>query len=139
MGKSHIVMVIYFYFLVLVLIHPEYAAIQDECIESRCSKHGAIIRFPFRLKDEHPDFCGFPGFELSCVRNKHTLLELPNSVKLYVRKIDYQSKLLHLYDPDKCLLKSLANLSLPSTFSFHFYQTYPFNYTLFNCKSFHSF
>ncbi|RVW33835.1 Rust resistance kinase Lr10 [Vitis vinifera] len=70
-------------------------ASQDDCqIPSSCSEQGPLVQFPFRLKDQ-PHSCGYPGFELACVQKKQTMLtmlELPNSVKLMVKKINYKSQ-----------------------------------------------
>uniref|UniRef100_A0A7N2RF23 Wall-associated receptor kinase galacturonan-binding domain-containing protein n=1 Tax=Quercus lobata TaxID=97700 RepID=A0A7N2RF23_QUELO len=50
--------------------------------ELRCGYHGPAIRFPFQLKDRQPDQQrGYPGFDLYCSDNNHTVLELPTSVK----------------------------------------------------------
>ncbi|RVW87571.1 Rust resistance kinase Lr10 [Vitis vinifera] len=63
----------------------------DECKASRCSHHGPVIRFPFRLKHQ-PEHCGYPEFELSCSEEKRTILELPYSGKLWVKEINYTSQ-----------------------------------------------
>lgn len=93
---------------------------EQECIPTRCYNHhgGPAIRFPFRLKDHHPDHCGYPGFDLACSENT-TMLELPFSssssagvVKLAVRKIDYKSQLIHTYDPHGCFPRQLRILFL---------------------------
>ncbi|XP_034710490.1 rust resistance kinase Lr10-like [Vitis riparia] len=115
---------------------PEIGASQDECKISRCSNHGPVIRFPFRLKDQ-PYHCGYPGFEISCIENKQTILELPYSVSLSVKKINYNSQEIIVHDPDFCLQRQLQNLTLSAS-PFRFKLT-PFNdlsdYTLFNCSS----
>ncbi|KAJ6411046.1 hypothetical protein OIU84_007740 [Salix udensis] len=82
------------------------------CREERCKKHGPVIRFPFRIKGKQPDYCGYPGFDLSCTDRKETLLELPTSMKLYVNEIDYASQLIVARDPDECLPKQIRNFSL---------------------------
>jgi len=76
--------------LMLVLVGHG-VGLPDPCQEASCKKDGPAIRFPFRLKlkEKQPDDCGYPGFELSCTDRRETLLQLPNSVKLYVNKIDY--------------------------------------------------
>jgi hypothetical protein len=82
--------------------------------ESRCGGHGPAIRFPFRLNSQ-PDHCGYPGFNLSCTDTNHTVLELPISVKLFVKKIDYKSQVIQLYDPDNCFPRQLRGLNLSSS------------------------
>ncbi|KAJ6294892.1 hypothetical protein OIU76_022889 [Salix suchowensis] len=109
------------------------ARLDDPCQEARCRKDGPSIRFPFRLKDNQPDHCGYPGFELSCKDRKQTLLQLPNSVKLYVDKIDYASQLIIARDPDECLPKQLRNFS---SYGSPFKSTMGLsNYSFFNCTS----
>jgi hypothetical protein len=102
--------------------------------ESRCGHHGPAIRFPFRLNSQ-PDHCGYPGFNLSCTDTNHTVLELPISVKLFVKKIDYKSQAIQLYDPQHCFPRQLRGLdlsSLPFQFTFMF-QTLS-HFSLINCS-----
>jgi len=119
--------------LMLVLVDHG-VGLPDLCREARCKKDGPAIRFPFGLKEKQPDHCGYPGFELSCTDKKATLLQLPNSVKLYVNKIDYASQLIFAADPDKCLPKQLINFNL-STCPFKFGDMRQDDYAFFNCTS----
>jgi hypothetical protein len=82
--------------------------------ESRCGHHGPPIRFPFRLNSQ-PDHCGYPGFNLSCTDTHQTVLELPISVKLFVKKIDYIAQAIQLYDPQHCFPRQLRGLDLSSS------------------------
>eukprot|EP00257_Ricinus_communis_P002403 XP_002513563.2 rust resistance kinase Lr10 [Ricinus communis] len=119
----------------LILVLVNYAVGLNECQESRCGRHGPIIRFPFRLKDKQPDRCGYPGFALSC-QSHRPLLELPNSVKLYVDKIDYASQYIFTSDPNKCLPRHLLNFSFSlSTSPFQFMDESRYNVFFFNCTS----
>ncbi|KAJ9164288.1 hypothetical protein P3X46_023884 [Hevea brasiliensis] len=118
--------------LILAVSCAEIAAGEDECLQTSCSKNGPIIRFPFWLKDSQPSYCGYPGFDLSCTENQQTLLELPISVKLYVKEINYKSQVIHVYDPDRCLPRYLTILNLSSS-SFQFNQNRRWEYTFFNC------
>ncbi|XP_055815318.1 rust resistance kinase Lr10-like [Solanum dulcamara] len=89
-----------------------------DCRESRCGSYGPSIRFPFRLHHQ-PEYCGYPGFELSCDRENQTILALPNSLVLIVREIDYMSQQISLSDPEHCLILKLLHLNLSaSPFSF---------------------
>jgi len=108
---------------------------QSACDELRCGDHGPAIRFPFRLNSQ-PEHCGYPGFNLSCVDTKHTVLELPISVKLFVKKIDYKSQVIHLYDQHHCLPRQLPRLDFNhlSPFQFGEYSYLSSDYTLFNCS-----
>jgi hypothetical protein len=104
-------MVIAYLFLFLAFTVDLEEAQSTACNESRCGHHGPPIRFPFRLNSQ-PEHCGYPGFNLSCVDTKHTVLELPISVKLFVKKIDYKSQVIHLYDQHHCLPRQLQGLDL---------------------------
>jgi hypothetical protein len=112
---------------------------QNGCAdESRCGHHGPAIRFPFRL-NRQPDHCGYPGFNLSCTDTNQTVLELPISVKLFVKKIDYKSQAIQLYDPQHCFPRQLRGLNLSSSpfqFSHFLYQTFSISsLSLINCSS----
>jgi hypothetical protein len=130
-------MVIAYLFLFLAFTVDLEEAQSTACNESRCGHHGPPIRFPFRLNSQ-PEHCGYPGFNLSCVDTKHTVLELPISVKLFVKKIDYKSQVIHLYDQHHCLPRQLQGLDLnhSSPFQFEERERYPSlsDYTLFNCS-----
>eukprot|EP00258_Populus_trichocarpa_P022481 XP_024438500.1 probable L-gulonolactone oxidase 6 [Populus trichocarpa] len=102
--------------------------------EARCKKHGPAIRFPFRL-DKQPVHCGYdPRFVLSCNQRNETLLQLPTSVTLNIKKIDYASRLIIAADPDNCLPRQLRNFSLSQS-PFKFAGQYQDDYALFNCTS----
>ena len=102
----------------------------DECKESRCSHHGPVIGFPFRLKDQPvPDHCGYPGFELTCSEENRTILELPNSAKLWVREINYTSQEMFVrYIDDVCRIVNLNFSALP------FQSKYSAPVSFFNCS-----
>ncbi|CAK9178214.1 unnamed protein product [Ilex paraguariensis] len=110
------------------------AAQEDKRRVFRCSRHGPSIRFPFWVKAFHSDCYRYPGFELSCDKNKQTILDLPFSVKLFVKKIDYKSQVIRLYDPDGCVPAKLPNLNLSAS-PFQFNEIYLGNYSLFNCSA----
>ncbi|KAJ6370423.1 hypothetical protein OIU76_028658 [Salix suchowensis] len=63
-----------FYVLFVVFVAGHGAGLN--CTGS-CGNDGPDIRFPFRIKDEQPDHCGYPGFDLSCSDDNSTVLELP--------------------------------------------------------------
>jgi hypothetical protein len=119
--------------LMLVLVGHG-VGLNDLCQEARCEKHGPAVRFPFSLREKQPDNCGYPGFELSCTDRRETLLQLPNSVKLYVNKIDYASQLIIASDPDQCLPGQLRHFNL-STSPFKFGDMEQDDYAFFNCTS----
>ncbi|XP_059431547.1 rust resistance kinase Lr10-like [Corylus avellana] len=101
-----------------------------------CGAHGPAIQFPFRLSSQ-PENCGYPGFTLSCTDTHDTVLELPISVKLYVKEINYTSKVIQLYDPHHCFPRQLRGLNLSSShFQFKVNSNeYLYNYTLFKYPS----
>jgi hypothetical protein len=121
-----------YFLLLLVFIVVGHGEGQDECSELRCGPRGPPVRFPFVLKNRQQDHCGFPGFDLSCTDTNDTLLELPVSVKLFVKKIDYKSQVIHLYYPGDCFPRQLQGFSLSSSpFDFNQYSN---GYSLFNCS-----
>ncbi|CAK7322572.1 unnamed protein product, partial [Dovyalis caffra] len=77
------------FFMVALAVHG--AALN--CTAS-CGNHGPVIRFRFRIKDKKPEYYGYPGFDVSCTEHNYAVLELPTSVKLYIRSIDYESQVL---------------------------------------------
>ncbi|PRQ32549.1 putative glycerophosphodiester phosphodiesterase, protein kinase RLK-Pelle-LRK10L-2 family [Rosa chinensis] len=79
----------------------------EDCKEARCSSDGPVIQFPFRLKGRQPVHCGYPGFDLSCTKDKETLLEMPSSSKLFVREINYTSQKIQAYPQLGCLDKDI--------------------------------
>lgn len=134
------------YFLVLFLFllvstSAEQNQGLDDCKETYCSPNGPVIRFPFRLKSSRRVHRGCPGFDLSCTQSNDTVLELPISVRLYVKKINYKSQSIQVYDANDCLALQLPNLNLsasPFRYKLH-HNDYIFlglvNYSFFNCSS----
>ncbi|KAH0728013.1 hypothetical protein KY285_000297 [Solanum tuberosum] len=103
-----------------------------DCTESRCGSYGPSIHFPFRLRHQ-PEYCGYPGFELSCDHENQTILTLPNSLILIVREIDYMSQQISLSDPERCPILKLLDLNLPeSPFSFTVDENY--HTSVFKCS-----
>ncbi|GMP24822.1 hypothetical protein CsSME_00001964 [Camellia sinensis var. sinensis] len=113
----------------------------EDCKPKTCNSDGPEIRHPFRLKDDEqqqqqPEHCGCPGFDLSCDHENHTMLELPFSVKVAVKEIDYISQLIHTYDPHGCFPRLLQNLSLYTPASpFQLATNYKYNFSFFSCSS----
>ncbi len=88
-------MVISYLFLFLALIIDLGDCQNNGCAELRCGGHGPAIRFPFRVNSQ-PEHCGYPGFSLSCTDTNDTVVELPISVKLFVKQIDYKASSIHV-------------------------------------------
>ncbi|CAL2240069.1 unnamed protein product [Prunus armeniaca] len=120
--------------LILVAFSKVHGETQKPCEELKCSPHAPAIRFPFRIKDRHPDHCGYPGFVVSCNDRHETVLELPTiPVKLSVESINYERQEMYLYDPDNCLVAKLIEIRNMSFSPFYVIDRQ--NITLFNCSS----
>ncbi|EEF32631.1 receptor serine/threonine kinase, putative [Ricinus communis] len=125
-----------FFFIQIIFVDRGLGLNKDDCKESKCSRHGPAIRFPFRIKGLQPDHCAYPevGFDLSCTEKKETVLVLPNSVKLLVKTIDYASQVIHASDPENCLPRQLSNLNLSaSPFQYLELDQNTQSHVLFNC------
>ncbi|KAF2322206.1 hypothetical protein GH714_008625 [Hevea brasiliensis] len=96
--------------MLLVLVDHGLGLFEDECKESKCVRHGPAVRFRFRIKGRKLDYCRYPevGFDISCSERNETVLELPNSAKLLVKKIDYFSQVISAIDPQGALNKFVA-------------------------------
>ncbi|KAJ9178623.1 hypothetical protein P3X46_010492 [Hevea brasiliensis] len=123
----------YLFFIILLVDH---GLGFNECNISRCGSFGPPVRFPFRIRGKQPPHCGYPqpGFHLSCSENNETVLELPNSWKLFVQEIDYKSQVIYAKDSGGCLPRRLIlNLNL-SVSPFEIMNRKK-NITLFKCPS----
>ncbi|KAK9292406.1 hypothetical protein L1049_020374 [Liquidambar formosana] len=135
MGRSMERFILLLHFLLVAIFAELIGAGRDECPESRCRHHGPAIRFPFRLKDRQPEHCGYPGFDLYCNDNNQAVLELPSSVKLLVKNINYKSHEIQVYDEHACLPRQLPHLKLSAS-PFQFKSSYSLgDYTFLNCSS----
>ncbi|XP_021832938.1 rust resistance kinase Lr10-like [Prunus avium] len=119
--------------LILVAFSRVLGETQKACKQLHCGDHGPAIHFPFRLKDRHPDHCGYPGFVVSCNERHETVLELPIPVKFSVNTIDYKNQEIYLYYPDNCQLAKLLETQNMSFFPF--YVIDQGNFMLFDCSS----
>ena len=121
---------------VIISSFAETGVSQDECMVSQsCSLQGPPIHFPFRLKGhQYPDHRGYSLFELSCTERNQTILELPDSVNLLVKEINYRSKEILVQDPDNCFPRQFRNLNLASS-PFQFLNDYVDDLTFFKCPS----
>ncbi|XP_020538012.1 putative RING-H2 finger protein ATL21A [Jatropha curcas] len=122
-----------FILFVLVLVYHGQSLPDPNCSESSCGA-GPVIRFPFRLRDKQLEHCGYAGFDLSCTEKNQTLLELPNSVKLFVKTVDYQSQVINVSHPDDCFLRQALNIDFSAS-PFSFRSDSLDDYTLFNCST----
>lgn len=93
-----------------------------------------VIRFPFKLKSQPDDRCGYPGFDLEC-NNGQTILSLPNSGEFIVGNIDYSDQTIFLDDPNNCVPKRLLLNDSFSAAGSPFQEFFPQSLTFFNCSS----
>lgn len=122
---------LFFYFF--AFLSPLLFAGAEFCAPTRCRKGGPLIQYPFRIADRHPQNCAYPGLDVRCSGDGDTLLDLPLSISLSVRRIDYRSQTIQLSDPGKCLPQKLQNLNLSSS-PFRFVDGDLGDYVLFNCS-----
>ncbi|RZC43563.1 hypothetical protein C5167_036511 [Papaver somniferum] len=117
--------------IILQLMVTSSSSTTPTTLKEHSSKCGNLnIRFPFWLKDSQPDHRGYPRFELSCTDNK-TVIELPLSGKFLVRKINYATQSMEIYDQKDCIPRRLMGFNLTDTpFKVHEYG----NYTFLNCS-----
>ncbi|XP_047340296.1 putative RING-H2 finger protein ATL21A [Impatiens glandulifera] len=112
-----------FVFNIIILILPIYAKIS--CKSSYCTNDNLQIRFPFLLKGEQDENCGYPGFNLTCNSQGLPSIDLPFSGRFLVQNISYNQQVILLYDPDNCLPKRLIGLNLSgSPFMGNYYREY---------------
>ncbi|KAG6391568.1 hypothetical protein SASPL_149324 [Salvia splendens] len=109
----------------ILSLHFFPSAEAKECSPSVC---GAIrnISYPFRLNN--PENCGDPKFELTCEINV-TFVHL-NSLKYYVKAIDYQNSTIRLVD---------ASINNEDTCSFPIHSSYGYNFTTHSSYSIYPF
>ncbi|KAJ6420601.1 hypothetical protein OIU84_028029 [Salix udensis] len=115
-----------FYVLFVVFVAGHGAGLN--CTRS-CGNRGPDIQFPFRIKGEQRDHC---GFDLSCSDDNSTVLELPTGVSLLIEEIDYRHRLVYARDPLGCFPRKRLNFSLGAS---HFQINWQYDWTLFNCSS----
>ncbi|KAE9608878.1 hypothetical protein Lal_00020441 [Lupinus albus] len=104
----------------------------DICPDQSCGN--MVIKFPFKIKGKKtPQHCGYPGFDLVCTANNETVIELPSSVKLSVKNIDYKRQRIVLHDTQECLISQLHKFTLFSS-NFKFIAKISEGYNFFNCS-----
>ncbi|XP_057775663.1 rust resistance kinase Lr10-like isoform X2 [Salvia miltiorrhiza] len=121
-----------FLFIVFAFFSPLPFAEADNCWPDSCRRGGPRIRFPFRIRNKQSPNCGYPGFDVYCNDKGETMLDLPISVNLTVKRIHYKSQRIDLSDPEKCLGQKLQTLNLSSS-PFRFFTDYLEDYVLFSC------
>ncbi|KAJ9188143.1 hypothetical protein P3X46_003533 [Hevea brasiliensis] len=117
----------FFLFFLLSIIHAS-----GYCPISSCSRDDISVRFPFRLEGPQPQYCGYPGFNLSCNNQSKTVLKLPCSGDFLVRGINYLTQQIQVYDSDNCLPKRLLSFNLSGS---PFVAAAYHNYTFLSCPT----
>ncbi|KAG2389656.1 Rust resistance kinase [Vigna angularis] len=90
-------------------------------VADKCGK--VRIEFPFYLRNKNLNHTTDypPEFGLLCTQQNEPILELPAlPIQLFVTKIDYQSMLIRIYDPQNCLNDQLLKLGTTSISPFRF-------------------
>ncbi|RWR83715.1 rust resistance kinase Lr10-like protein [Cinnamomum micranthum f. kanehirae] len=132
MGRFH-----FFHFLSLLLLSTAEIGFcgSDSCKPSYCRKDGPVIRFPYRIKDSQPPYCGYPGFDVSC-QDGNTLIHIPSvNGDVVVADIDYMEERMNIIaDPHSkdCIWRLLyrgVNFSA-SPFVFDSFE----NFTFISCS-----
>ncbi|KAL2893227.1 putative RING-H2 finger protein ATL21A [Bienertia sinuspersici] len=104
------------------------------CPTTTCKNDTLLpIRFPFHLKEQQPDNCSYPGFDLHCTDLGRTTISLPHAGEFLVRHINYETQHILLHDTNNCLPRKLLEGFDPSgsPFQADFYV----NYTFFSCPA----
>ncbi|KAK3019476.1 hypothetical protein RJ639_004875 [Escallonia herrerae] len=125
---------------------------REECKPAKCNKYGPPVRFPFRLKDHHPDHCAYsPFFHLHCTQNRSDPVidlpfpvnaslsntQLPFTIQASVKKIDYKWQTISMSYLQSCLP---PHPSVPQNTTANMFRLLLTDYnqagsTLFNCSS----
>nr|XP_043639904.1 putative RING-H2 finger protein ATL21A [Erigeron canadensis] len=119
------------FFLYLLFLFKCISGTSDDCSPASCSPTGPQVRFPFRIRNQQPSHCGYPGFDISCNKQNQTILNLTSSNSSYlVNKISYSGQIIYV-DPEFCLPERISNFSLTGTaFDFNSIRSYRF----YNCS-----
>ncbi|XP_042520703.1 rust resistance kinase Lr10-like [Macadamia integrifolia] len=126
-----------FFFLWFLHLLQQSAGQVDDCKPSQCSRNGPSIEFPFRIKDQQPEYCGYPGFELTC-NNGDTILQLPSVGELSVYDISYSKQGINVQKhcfAEFILGFNASNSSSSTTaYPFHYFCKTE-NYAFFSCPT----
>ncbi|XP_074328837.1 LEAF RUST 10 DISEASE-RESISTANCE LOCUS RECEPTOR-LIKE PROTEIN KINASE-like 1.2 [Apium graveolens] len=85
-------------FIIIILFSDRCCSVDQkyiDCAPRNCGNQS--ISFPFYIAGEHPDYCGVPGFNISCENKNYPLLQIPeDSQSLLVREILYDKHTLRV-------------------------------------------
>ncbi|XP_043720664.1 rust resistance kinase Lr10-like [Telopea speciosissima] len=107
---------------------------EDDCVPSQCSRYGPSIEFPFRLKNNQPEHCGYnkTGFEPTC-KDGDTILQLPSVGELLVFNISYSKQ--SIYVQKHCLAEFILGFDDNSSSSPFHYFCKTESYMFFDCPT----
>ncbi|KAL5726461.1 non-specific serine/threonine protein kinase [Ranunculus cassubicifolius] len=70
---------VFFSIVFLALVHTAFSVDQQfEACEPKNCGNGLNISYPFWIQNNHPDYCGYPGFRVFC-KNSKPILRVSNS------------------------------------------------------------
>ncbi|KAG4973044.1 hypothetical protein AAZX31_11G035400 [Glycine max] len=100
---------------------------------TKCGDAGPEIHYPYQIKgQQQQQNDALSGFELLCKDNL-TTIHFPSYGNLVVKSISYDTKNIHLLDPNNCAHRVFLNLNLSLT-PFHYFYVLK-NYTYLNCST----
>ncbi|XP_078176569.1 rust resistance kinase Lr10-like isoform X2 [Carex rostrata] len=119
------------YYSCTILVLGKQTNLKD-CRPLRCSKHGPIVRYPFRL-DSHAPHCGHDTLVLSCSGGS-TVLSLPYSGDYNVTSIDYKNSMLAITRHSWTLNCSWSQIAEPNVTGSLFFSPSSVDLSWFNCS-----
>ncbi|XP_042053192.1 rust resistance kinase Lr10-like isoform X2 [Salvia splendens] len=138
-------------FLLTLISIFHLALSQNECLPATCGHYAPFVRFPFWIKGQQPEHCGYPGFGLSCNESRADLdllfpvtaasatnVMLPLNMTVAVWDIDYkaQKMLVDYARPHSCLPEKLPTVNSSASPIFEAEAIgYGEGSTLFNCSN----
>lgn len=117
-----------------LFIFPTLSTAQS-CSVSKCINDDFAIRFPFRIPDQQPARCGYPGFNLACNKAGVATLNLSSWEQFLVRNIDYVAQQIQLYDSDACLPRRFLQGFKLNLSNSPFMPLFSRNFTFLSCPS----
>lgn len=112
---------------ILVFVLQFFLILEENlCHSSVCGNSTLDIHYPFEFMHEAQPNCSY--FSLSCNTNQATvIMNFPHTGEFHVQNIDYRKRTIQLFDPEKCLIRKLMNLSLLfSPLEAKWYENYTF-------------
>ncbi|KAJ4953994.1 hypothetical protein NE237_030826 [Protea cynaroides] len=80
----------------------------------QCQVYGPSVEFPFRIKEQRSEHCGYPEFELTC-KDGDTILQLPSVGScLFLTSYSTQS----ISDEKQCLAEFILGFNPSNSSSF---------------------